>query len=429
MKTILITAYAVNPYKGSEDGTGWNIPFELSKEFNVIVFTRENNAPAIEEFIQDNPLKMKGRNIQFYYFDLPKWSRFWKKWGQRTYVLYYKLWQYFIVKEIRSKQLQFDLCHSLNFHSDNQPHFLWKLNKPTIWGPVGSHPPVPKHFLLPFYSFKSYLIDRFYNVVKKVSRSTSRSYRKAVNKTSIIIGINSRIYKLLAPKHHHKTIVIPAVGGEVPNLPDRKKTTDFTLMAVGRFVPMKGFDLTLAAFAHFIASVPINKRASIQLKLIGKGPELKRLKKYCSSLRIDAYVSFVDWMPQTQLKEEYASASAFIFPSHEGAGMVVPEAMSYGLPIICLNNFGPGELIDEGCGLKAIASTRSQAIERLAAGIMKLYCNPDSLSFQSRTARVYFKEHLTWKVKGQQIASIYHQLLDQEKTKHINHINNTAITA
>ncbi|MFT5278572.1 MAG: hypothetical protein ACI9P8_000199, partial [Bacteroidia bacterium] len=25
MKTSLITAYAVNPYHGSEDGTGWNI--------------------------------------------------------------------------------------------------------------------------------------------------------------------------------------------------------------------------------------------------------------------------------------------------------------------------------------------------------------------------------------------------------------------
>ena len=40
---ILITAYAVNPYKGSEDGTGWNMIQEIAKYNNVIAITRKNN--------------------------------------------------------------------------------------------------------------------------------------------------------------------------------------------------------------------------------------------------------------------------------------------------------------------------------------------------------------------------------------------------
>ena len=40
----------------------------------------------------------------------------------------------------------------------------------------------------------------------------------------------------------------------------------------------------------------------------------------------------------------------FSFPSHEGAGMVVAEAMSFGLPVVCLNNEGPGEFITTNCG-------------------------------------------------------------------------------
>jgi hypothetical protein len=47
MKTVLITAYAVNPYKGSEDGVGWNISNEISKKYKVILITRKNNIPHI----------------------------------------------------------------------------------------------------------------------------------------------------------------------------------------------------------------------------------------------------------------------------------------------------------------------------------------------------------------------------------------------
>jgi len=46
-KTILITAYAVNPFKGSEDGTGWNISKEIAKEYNTIIITRKNTQKAL----------------------------------------------------------------------------------------------------------------------------------------------------------------------------------------------------------------------------------------------------------------------------------------------------------------------------------------------------------------------------------------------
>ena len=46
----------------------------------------------------------------------------------------------------------------------------------------------------------------------------------------------------------------------------------------------------------------------------------------------------------------FQNGVAFLFPSHEGAGMVVTEALSFGLPVICLDNAGPGELIDSSSG-------------------------------------------------------------------------------
>ena len=70
MKTILATAYAINPFKGSEDGMGWNFVMQIARFNKVIAITRENNRPHIEKYISENP-DILYANVQFLYFDLP----------------------------------------------------------------------------------------------------------------------------------------------------------------------------------------------------------------------------------------------------------------------------------------------------------------------------------------------------------------------
>ena len=157
MKTILATAYAINPYKGSEDGMGWNFVIQIARFNKVIVVTRENNRTFIEKYISEN-ISSLFANIQFLYFDLPYWMRFWKK-GGRGAMLYYLMWQMGIVGFIKKQKLSFDITHNLNFHNDWTPSFLWKLGKPFIWGPIGHHPFIPSQYLAP-YSKKYFLADR-----------------------------------------------------------------------------------------------------------------------------------------------------------------------------------------------------------------------------------------------------------------------------
>ena len=72
---IFVSAYACEPYKGSEPGIGWNFVNEMSKYHEVHVLTRANNRESIEkEFIY-----LANQNLTFYYYDLPKALMFWKK--------------------------------------------------------------------------------------------------------------------------------------------------------------------------------------------------------------------------------------------------------------------------------------------------------------------------------------------------------------
>ena len=64
--TVLLSAYAVNPYHGSEDGMGWNFIMQIARFNKVIAVTRENTRKDIERYMNEHTSNCYG-NIQFVY--------------------------------------------------------------------------------------------------------------------------------------------------------------------------------------------------------------------------------------------------------------------------------------------------------------------------------------------------------------------------
>ncbi|MFT6802686.1 MAG: glycosyltransferase involved in cell wall biosynthesis [Salibacteraceae bacterium] len=411
-KTILVSAYAVNPFKGSEDGTGWNISKQLAKEYKVVIVTRNNNRPEIERYLAENTESVFD-NMTFLYHDLPKWAmRLKKKLGERGYVLYFYFWQMFLPAFIRKSKIKLDLSYALNFHSDSTPQFLWRLGKPVIWGPIGHHPKTPAAYLK-HHSVKVQLTDALYGSVKWAMRNLDPFFYLAKNRTEKIIAINSSVQGVMRVSSE-KVIVIPAVGSD-PVIVSDKQTSQFNVLSVGRFTAMKGFDIAVLAFARFYKSLPKNQQSRVKLTLVGKGEGLEDLKKLIMLHALNQAVEIISWVPKIEMQRIYSNASAFIFPSHEGAGMVVPEAMSYGLPVICFDNVGPGELAGDA-GIKIPYSTYNQSVNSFAEHLFKLFQNENWAMEVRKRSLNRFIEHFTWKAKGEAIRSIVNEVLEDKKT-------------
>lgn len=115
---------------------------------------------------------------------------------------------------------------------------------------------------------------------------------------------------------------------------------EIVLLSVGQFIHRKGFDVLLEA------SRSLEKSVGIYI-VGGKATEeyLSMKEKWDLS-----NVHFLDFMSRDKLEEYYLAANAFVFPTREDIwGLVVNEAMAYGLPVITTDRCISGvELVASG---------------------------------------------------------------------------------
>jgi glycosyltransferase involved in cell wall biosynthesis len=118
----------------------------------------------------------------------------------------------------------------------------------------------------------------------------------------------------------------------------------FVIAAVGRLVPIKGFDLLVAALPAVLAHVP-----EARLVIIGDGPERGRLDAAARSLGIADRVA----MPGARLDAVrlLSAADVLAAPSrNEGMGRVLVEAMALGVPVVATVVGGIPDVVDDECG-------------------------------------------------------------------------------
>lgn len=122
-----------------------------------------------------------------------------------------------------------------------------------------------------------------------------------------------------------------------------------TILSVGRLVrsdAYKGFDCLIEA-------MPIVKRQlpTAQLRLVGTGDDLERLRSLAAQFEVSAAVTFVGSLTDDQLKLEYANCAIFALPSRrEGFGLVYLEAMIRGKSCIGARAGGTPEVITSQTG-------------------------------------------------------------------------------
>jgi glycosyltransferase involved in cell wall biosynthesis len=139
------------------------------------------------------------------------------------------------------------------------------------------------------------------------------------------------------------------------------------LLFVGQLVRGKGLDLLLRALAR--------TRSQARLYVAGTGRQEHSYKKLAQSLGLSHRVQFLGVVTGDDLSRLYARTACTIVPSRvpETFGLVGPEALSHGTPVIASQVGGMDEWLSDG---KTGLSFRSGDVAGLAAAIDRLVSDP-----------------------------------------------------
>lgn len=176
------------------------------------------------------------------------------------------------------------------------------------------------------------------------------SKRKGIVRKHVLKGANA----YLVAGHTSVESVRDEVGSEAKIIPysftslTKAQLTDLTavrevrdenlILCVGQFLPYKGIDALLDAFAGM-------EYVALRLRVIGAGRRNAELQKAVEERGLSDRVETVAFMPPEELAREYSRAGLLVLPSRQECwGLVVNEAAACGCPIV--STWGSGAAVE-----------------------------------------------------------------------------------
>jgi glycosyltransferase involved in cell wall biosynthesis len=399
---VLVSAYACEPGFGSEPGIGWNTVRELSREFDVCVVTRSSNRARIEA----EDFRGFSRVPRFYYHDLDRRARFWKR-GRRGAQLYYLLWQETLAAKIPRllEEGPFDVAQHITFGRYWVPTPLIDTGLPLVFGPLGGADSVPATFR-PALSARG----RCFNAAREAMRAFAElrpRLRSCISGAAITMGTTGATVEALQRLGGRDVRLEPAVGlpdAEIISMGSREspRTDPVRFVVAGALLAWKGFDLALRAFAAARTEL-----RDCELHIIGDGPERAYLESLARRLALDDSVSWHGQQPRPSALRLMGESHALVHPSyHDSGGWVCLEAMALGLPVVCLDLAGPAVLVPHEAGRRIPATTPPETIAMLARSLVELGSDRDLREALGREGRKHVASQFSWSHRGKVLRAI-----------------------
>lgn len=140
------------------------------------------------------------------------------------------------------------------------------------------------------------------------------------------------------------------------------------ILALGRLVPQKGFDVLLRAFA-------LAQTGGHDLIIAGDGPEAPALEALAAELGVAERVYFPGRADRARAVALFRGAAFLVLSSRadEGLPVVCAEGLAAGLPIIATRSGGAPEAVEDGANGLLV---EKENVPQLAAAITRLAGDP-----------------------------------------------------
>ena len=408
LEYVLISAHHCAPGMGSEHAVGWNLVSRLARQHPILLITQDNEYRAavesgveklrgdgayIKVFFVRHGATTDGRknNLRFFYY--------------LTYVTYQL--RVLALAKMLMKTYRIVATHHLTIVGFREPGFLWQLNVPFIWGPVGGLVFAPR-VLFSDLSRKMRVFQGIRNLLTWIQFSVSPRVRlayRAASENGGFIAATPDIGERFQRRFGGRYVWIPETGSncglDAPAHVD-DPTTDrpLELLWLGGLLDIKPLGILLDA----ISLVPDHRRR-IRLSVVGDGDARKRFEQQAKKLGVNA--SFAGWVNHEEAKRQFSDADLFVLLSIKDLTTnVVFESLGAGVPVVCLDHHGYSSIVDDSCGCKIPLLPPAELRQRLAQVLLRFLENPKLLE-PLREGALRRAALFTWDKNAEAIGQIY----------------------
>jgi glycosyltransferase involved in cell wall biosynthesis len=407
---LLISAFACEPGRGSEQEVGWKWALELSSSLDVTVLTQTRNRMGIERELAKGAAA--GRRLRFEYVQLPEsLYRMKSRFDCLTWP-YYAAWQWLAMRRACKlhEETPFDLIHHLTFASFRVPIWMRQVGPPVVFGPVGGAECAPWRLLGYRASWKTWPREAFRNVMTRVNAFLLRMVPPIHQNRGICLAATPGMLEIFKSRNL-PCRVFPTIGagdGMRTSKRVRFDSDGCRFLYVGRLHVLKGVQFLLQAFAD-------ERLGRYSLTVVGGGPEEARLKRQAEELGLDTRVEWLGLRRREELQEIYAAHDVVVAPSmYESGGLVVLEAMEQGIPCIVLDVGGHAVSVTKECGVKVDASGSAEKVIADLADAMQGYAENKELRFRhGNHAAERVATEYAWDAKVKRMLEIYEKVADR----------------
>ena len=234
----------------------------------------------------------------------------------------------------------------------------------------------------------TYLLNKIYSFIHIATKHNSRK-GKIFNKVKNVISVSSEVAKTIT--HPSKVLYFGIQKSE--NL-EVKKNDIFTILAIGRLDPIKGFDNLIKEVSKL--------DFEFRLNIIGEGSQKERLEKLIIDNKLENKVALLGF--KNNIPEYLASSHLQVISSlTEGLPLTLLEGIMNSPVIISTPVGGIVEVLDKDYLIK---------IEDFSSKITEIYNNYQNICEDFKSKHEHFKEKFDFNDYSKNLIEYYKGCVD-----------------
>lgn len=377
---ILVSAYACNPKRGSEEAVGWTWVNTIASTHRVTVLTAAHHEADIRAVCDAdaNPRFIFVPQRWWHYRPTPFWRTIENSIAKPIMNLAYAAWlrdAHGVARRLVARD-DFDLVHQLTYVGFRFPGHLWKLGLPYVWGPIGGLENTPWR-LLPVLGPGGAFYYAGRNLINSAHRRWLSSPRRAARAAGPgLIAATDGIARGLTALYGVGCATIGEVVAPLELSPDaapsRSPGDPLRVVWSGLHLPGKALNLLLDAVARLPAGM------ALELHILGDGPRRAAWQKRARRLGVNGRCVWYGQLPRDEALGIMARSHVLAITSLKDlTSTVLLEGLALGLPVICPDHCGFSGVVTDACGIRLPALSGAMLRGGLADGLMRLEADED----------------------------------------------------